>query len=548
MTLIWFLIVLGVLIFVHELGHFVVGKLFNVYIDRFSLGFGPKLVSFTHGETEYCISAFPLGGYVRMAGQFDLPEEYTDEQTRAEFAHVPEQRRYDHQAVWKRMLIIVAGPVMNILFALPVAFVMLMIGETQTLLFDATTVGIVAPGSPAMDAGILPGDEIVSIGGAPVQSWRELTSETHANIGRTAAIVVRRGDSEIEMAVTPVVNERKGIVGIGVAPIERAQIAMMQPDSPAAAAGLRVGDVVERVIDAHTTAVDRVAVIDAVRARPDQPVALRIRRFPLVRSSAQTNAYTITNITVETASCSTLDALDIDDAGRAFPLLAADTNGPVRAGDLVVAINGMRLAPTNVDAFVRVMPVGVATVTLQRVTGRVAKKQFTTNAVVHVTRIGYIGVWFMPASQVVKYTPLDALVASPGRCYDVFLETVHAVRLLVERRLAVSSLAGPISIMRMTGVAARSGMDALLGLMLLISVNLGVLNLLPLPVLDGGHIVLLAAEGIYRKPLPAKVIIWVQKTGFWLIMLLMAYVLFNDVRRVVVQYAEQIGLMLGRVM
>ena len=95
-TILWFLVVLGILIFVHEFGHFVMAKLFNVYVDRFSLGFGPKLLSFTRGETEYCMSAFPLGGYVRMAGQFDLPEEYTDEETRAAFAHVPEKSPYDN--------------------------------------------------------------------------------------------------------------------------------------------------------------------------------------------------------------------------------------------------------------------------------------------------------------------------------------------------------------------------------------------------------------------------------------------------------------------
>ena len=165
---------------------------------------------------------------------------------------------------------------------------------------------------------------------------------------------------------------------------------------------------------------------------------------------------------------------------------------------------------------------------------------------VRVVDVGRIGIAYGPAKQRVKYRPLAALVASPERCWEGVVDTLAAVRMLVQRRLKLSSLAGPVGIAQLAGRAAKQGLGELLAVVLLISVNLGVLNLLPIPVLDGGHVVLLLAEAARRKPLPARLVLVIQQVGVALLILLMAVVMFHDVRRLVLYYAEEIGLARAR--
>jgi len=172
MTLIWFLIVLGVLVFVHELGHFVVAKLCGVYVECFSLGFGPRLLWLRIGETEYRISAIPLGGYVRMAGQSDLAED-VEQEAATRYAHVAPGRRFDRKPVVTRMAIILAGPIMNLLFAVPIVFLVLVTGEGRPLALDATVIGRIAPSSPAAQAGLRPGDRILAADGQAMTSWQQ---------------------------------------------------------------------------------------------------------------------------------------------------------------------------------------------------------------------------------------------------------------------------------------------------------------------------------------------------------------------------------------
>jgi len=240
MTVVYFVVVLGTLVFVHELGHFVVAKLCGVYVDCFSLGFGPRLIWLRIGETEYRISAIPLGGYVRMAGQSDLPDE-EDKALAERIKDLPPQRRYDRQSVPRRMAIILAGPVMNLLFALPVAYVLLTTGEMHGLESDATTIGEVLPGSPAMEAGMLPGDRVVRINDEVVRDWSHLTRLTRNNIGNELQVTYERGGRIFTAPVTPVLDMEKQIMGIGVQQMERAQVAAILSNMPAAGSELQVG-------------------------------------------------------------------------------------------------------------------------------------------------------------------------------------------------------------------------------------------------------------------------------------------------------------------
>ncbi len=547
MTLIWFVVVLGIIVFVHELGHFLVAKWCGVYVDCFSLGFGPRIAWLKIGETEYRISAIPLGGYIRMAGQFDIPEDI-DKEAAKRYAHVPAYRRYDKQSVPRRMAIIAAGPLMNILFALPVAFLLLVTGQNQPLELDRTTIGNVIPGSPAAIAGLVPGDRILEIGGVPVRSWSDVVQQTLTRIGTKTTITYERQNNEITVPIEPGQNEELGYMGIGIARMMRAQIALIFSNTPASRSALQVGDVVDRLIGLNPSELSWSELDTEIKKRPNARLVLGVKRFPPVRYASESNIFETAKVLVETERAGRLAHIGID----AFSgMIVCDentpTNFPVRTGDRIKLINGRRLDPEEIARYVQKLPVGDVHVVIERIEGGIAKTKTVTNVTLHVVDAGRIGVMFGEAQQRIVYRPIEAMKASPVRAWDKFVETLQVLRMLLERRLGLNAFVGPIGIARITGMAARSGFDVLLNIVLLITVNLGILNLLPLPVLDGGHLVLLAGEAVYRKPLPVRFVLWYQKAGFALIILLMGYVLYNDVIRWIIDN-ESLGLLIGRLL
>ena len=202
-TVVSFIIVLGLLIFVHEFGHFLFAKLFRVKVLKFSLGFGPKLIGKTYGETEYLISAFPLGGYVKMFG------ENLDEQ---DVAADDQHGSFAHKSVWKRFFIVLAGPVFNLLFAL-VLFCGLFIAIGVPDSKDSTTIGQVSQNSPAAHAGILVGDTIEQINGRPMKGWLDVLSSVKDSGGKTLTIQIKRGTEQIDVVVTPAIDNVKNVFG-----------------------------------------------------------------------------------------------------------------------------------------------------------------------------------------------------------------------------------------------------------------------------------------------------------------------------------------------
>ena len=207
----WAVLVLGVLIFVHELGHFLVAKRAGVSVLKFSLGFGPKIAGFTRGGTEYLLSAIPLGGYVKMLGE-DPKEEVADL-----------ERSFSAKPIGWRSLIILAGPGSNFLLAIAIFWVVFMIG-VPTL---ATKVGEVMEGFPAQEAGLLRGDRIVGIEGQPIEKWEELAKQIHQSPGRPVRLTVEREGQRFDLAVAPKATKQKNLFGeeqeiglLGIAPAE----------------------------------------------------------------------------------------------------------------------------------------------------------------------------------------------------------------------------------------------------------------------------------------------------------------------------------------
>ncbi len=418
-----FIFALGVIIFVHEAGHLLVAKAFRMRVLTFSLGFGKRLWGRRRGETDYRISAVPLGGYVKLAGE-DPDEE----------GHDP--RDFPNRPRWQRILVYLAGPAMNGVLAVLLVAGLFMVGvDVPALQSIPAEVGTVEAGSPGDAAGIRPGDRIVAIDARPVEQWKQVAFAIMTSVGRELAVEVERDGERLLFTVVPARLAEYEIGDAGIYPRLLPRIAQLVAGAPAAEAGLRVGDEV-RAVDGRSLA-NAAELIAHIETRAGTPVRLEI-----VRGGAPL-AITVVPATV-------------DGKGRIGVLLSLQQRyGPARA-------------------FVESL----------RFNGEIARQSLVV-----------VG--------------------------KIFTREVKAR----------SALAGPIEIAAQSGQAARAGWKSLVYLMAVISTSIGLLNLFPIPVLDGGQIALLLVESTLRRDLPDRVKERVNQTGLALIVLLMLTVLYFDLAK-----------------
>ena len=351
-TLLAFVVSLGILIFIHEFGHFIAAKLFGVVVERFSLGFGPRLLGRKVGDTDYRISAFPLGGYVKMLG------ESADEE-------IPQQLQpnaFTHQSLPHRMAIVAAGPLSNLLLAvLLYGLIFAFFGLTK----PTTDIGSVTPGSPAAAAGLQANDRVLTVDGVPVHEWGELSEVIQKSGGRSIQLSLQRGEEEISVQVTPEIRQTKTILGEEV-------------------------------------------------------------RRPLI--------------------------------------------GIIASNNVIVE----------------------------------------------------------------KVNPLKAVYYGIAQTGSMIKLTFVVLGKLIVGAISPKTLAGPIGIAQMSGQVAKAGPLAFLSFLALLSINLGILNLLPIPVLDGGHILFFSIEAIRGKPLSMKKREVAQQLGLFLLIVLMVFAFYNDIYRLIV--------------
>gem|GEM_PF-4858480 len=289
----------------------------------------------------------------------------------------------------------------------------------------------------------------------------------------------------------------------------------------------------------------RARLIEEIRARPNKKLVLGVKRMPAVRVAGESNVIETVRVPVTTARAGGLEHVSI--YGNILGCEAdAPSNFPVRTGDRVIAAYERPLAPEDVQEFIAAQPAGDLPLTLERITGTFIKRRIVTNVIVRVKDVGMLGVLFEPASQRIVYPPDMALERCIERSVAVVVDTFAALKMMVQQRVGMKALAGPLAIARMTGRAAQAGMDVLLQLVLIITINLGILNLLPIPVLDGGHIVMLSIEGLIGRPLPVRLQVWIQHVGLLLLLLLFGVVMYNDALRWLADN-ERLGLLLGEV-
>ena len=445
LTLIAFLVVIGVLIFVHELGHFLVAKAVGIQVLRFSLGFGRPLVSFTRGETEYWISWIPLGGYVKMAG---LEDEGMAGELEGGKSAVPldPARAFDQQPLLARIAVILAGVTMNFLFAFAVyASLFATVGEPRTAITPVDSVDVDRlPPAAAPLAALGRGGLITRINGDTVRTWDDVQDHFLGHRGDLRIEVAGRpAPIELHMAGAPDSVRRSALLTLH--PQTVARIGLVNPGQPAARAKLRLGDLIVRVDG------------DSVRSWEDM-----VRR---VRSSP----------------------------GKALTL-------DVQRGDSILRV----------------------TVT--------PELQTQTNEGERITR-GVIGAAADPRGIVLR-VPVGvgtAIADAAGETVAQVGAVATMVKRLVRGQASTSEVGGPLAIAQMSGQMVRLGVAYYLTWMAFFSVSLAVLNLLPIPVLDGGHFMFLIAEAIRRKPLSLQLRLRLTQIGMLVVLAIMVLAISNDV-------------------
>ncbi|HLV18188.1 MAG TPA: RIP metalloprotease RseP [Pseudomonas sp.] len=439
------LIALGVLVTFHEFGHFWVARRCGVKVLRFSVGFGTPLLRWhdRHG-TEFVVAAIPLGGYVKMLDERE-----------GEVAPALLGQTFNRKSVRQRFAIVSAGPVANFLLALLFFWLIAMLGTQQV----RPVIGQVQPGTPAAEAGLQPGQEILAIDGKAVDGWGAVNLQLVRRLGESGVLEVRvsEPDSTIERDYRIPLNawlrgsdEPDPIGSLGLQPWRPAVpavLAHIDPAGPAQAAGLRSGD---RLLSLDGVELrDWQDLVERVRARADQQVVLEVEREGLP-------------LTVR-----------VQLAGRG--------EGEVRHGYLGAGVSG-------VD-------------------------------------------WPADMLREIRHGPLDAIGQSIQRTWSMSLLTLDSLGKMLFGELSVKNLSGPITIAKVAGTSAQSGLADFLNFLAYLSISLGILNLLPIPVLDGGHLLFYLYEWVRGKPLPERVQAWGMQIGITLVIGVMLLALFNDLGR-----------------
>ncbi len=440
------LVTLGILVAIHEFGHFWVARRCGVHVLRFSIGFGKPIISWQDKQgTQYSIGAIFLGGYVRMLGEGDgdIPADKLDQ-------------AFNRKPVLQRIAIVSAGPLANLLLAVVAYWGLYMAGESGYV----PIVDKVEQGSIADVAGLEPGQEIVAVDGVPTPTWQALSFRLLDRIGDSGSIrfAVRYPDTDTEFESEAVLTqwlagaEQPDLFGgLGLtlySPDYLPVVGEVLPDSPAARAGLQPGD---RVVSA-----DGVAMplwddwVKYVKARPEQPIRLELAR------------------------------------------------GEERVAALVVP---ERLVTPEGETIGRV---GVAVAPPEWPPGMV--RQFQRG-------------------------PVEAFTAGVERTWELTAFTFSSIGKMIQGLISPKNLSGPITIAKVASASAKSGLESFVGFLALLSVSLGVLNLLPIPVLDGGHLLFYTLELLAGRPVPEKIQALGYQLGLFMVLGIMVFALYNDFAR-----------------
>ena len=540
MDLVYFAVFVSVLIFVHELGHFVFAKLFGVKVLMFSVGFGPKLLRIRGRETEYCLGLFPLGGFVKML-----------EENRHEPV-LPEDRfrTFDAQALWKRTIIVLAGPAMNLLFPV-LLYVAVFAGQSK---FAPPTIGVVLP-NHAAHGKLIPGDRVLAIDDVRITTFAELMRTVRKSPGRELRLKVFRNNKHVPVTLTP--DERTDSRGLGI--VDKIGSIGVGPNRPAAVVGIS-----DAGSPAYRAGLRTFDVITSVRGKPVQTLAELEKR--VADNRGETVPVTYLRPTKIAGAVGALMDLYVYESGLAA--LTPETEGEglkqrtgIELADLFVAdvdegsqewAAGLRPADriTAIDD-VEVTSWSMYREALTRHPLRAHKVSWTRNtkpmsALIHLradkvgdeqqTRPPKLGArnWAhrVPQKSVARPSLFRyALPSALDETWDVIRFIGVGLGQIVKGELSLSTIGGPITVYDVIVQQRRAGTSYLLWALAVISIYLGLINLFPFPRLDGGHLLFLGAEAILRRPLPLRVREVASLFGLVALVVLMGLAVKNDVEK-----------------
>lgn len=556
MGIFYFLIMIGVLVFVHELGHFLAAKLFDVKVLRFSIGFGPKFVGYTKGETEYVICALPLGGYVQMLGDMDETD-HVDVLDRGRALH--------EKPIWQRSIVVLAGPLFNVI--LPV---LLYFGLTMTASqVPPSLVGEIYDDMPAAQAGLQPGDRIVAIDGKPVDYWHQVLKYVSPRPGEEITLDFERDGQRKQVSLTPEVRQQTdflglntgsyGLIGISVA-THGTTLGIVDPEGAGAKAGLQTFD---RILTINGNPVHRFHEVEsAVRTSEGKPLDLVVlRRDPIPTDYAQFLIQSPIQLTAQPERDDQgiyslgIDRVDmfVSRVDRESPAAQAG----LQVGDQILSLNGRpytgwslmmrQIRNDGNQAIVDAqqaredIPDSLSFDITWRRQGQILSGTLEARIVNlekqnhYMTWVGWGHIVDSAAPEPVDF-PLGRRIAyaatsSVSKTVEFTRMTTVGIMRLVQGRMSTSNIGGPIMIGEFAAMAGKAGIDRFIEMMAIISINLALINLLPIPVLDGGKLVLYLIEGIKRGPVSFRARQISAYVGFVMIVLLMILAFKNDIER-----------------
>ena len=432
-------VVLGIMILVHEFGHYAAAKWFGVRVDVFSIGFGKRLTGFRRGGTDYRISALPLGGYVKMAGENPLESR----------SGAPDE--FMSHPRWQRFVIAIAGPAMNIILAIVLLTGVFMVHYEHPVYLDQpAVVGWVLENSPAAKSGIEQGDRIVRIEGQQNPTWEDVLLKVAITSKGSLDVAIQRGNEILEKQVQPETDGSDQYSTVGWLPDQPITVTELEPNMPAAQAGLKLGD--EIIAVNGTPMRSLLSVIHYLRQNGSKPVDVTALR------NGQKLDFKITPIQTE------------EDGQKNYRL-------------------GFQSRPVQIDK--------------------------------------------LPFAQALNRS------IEENKRYSLLI--VDLVRKLVQHKASIKQMEGPIGIARASGDAARQpGWTPLLSLMAMISLNLGIFNLLPIPILDGGIILLLIIESLLRRDISMRIKERIYQTAFVFLILFAVVVIYNDLMKALPGLAQRL--------